>query len=350
MPHVADRGGWRRLAVATAAVLALGASACGAKDTVQRADVQPGEAAERGSDAGTTTAGSSSAQVQLVRDATRTTEAVTSGRFELTMTGLDVPELGGQEAVVLRIDGAFDDGAGRSQVTMDLSGMASLAEQQELPTGPGDASEGMEAFADLMAGLFEPVTVVTDGATVYTRSSLFSGVLGVPTPWVSSPAEGSGSSTTMGFESFAVDDIGGFLGVLDAMGEVTEVGPEDVDGVGTTRYRVDVDPAEVDALRDDDFYGELADPAVFPGSLEVWIDGDGIIRRMVLDLDASSVTAGSGVPGTGQLRVELLVTEVGEPVDIVVPDPAEVTDLATWEPDLGALFGGEVPTTPTTGG
>jgi hypothetical protein len=48
--------------------------------------------------------------------------------------------------------------------------------------------------------------------------------------------------------------------------------------------------------------------------------------------------------------VELLVTEVGEPVDIVVPDPAEVTDLATWEPDLGALFGGEVPTTPTTGG
>ena len=89
--------------------------------------------------------------------------------------------------------------------------------------------------------------------------------------------------------------------------QVTEVGPESVRGVATTRYRADV---AADA--------EHQLPA---STFDLWIDESGVIRRV------------DAVSGEHHGRIELL--DLGQPVSITEPSPAEVTDLG----DLEGLFG-----------
>ena len=95
-------------------------------------------------------------------------------------------------------------------------------------------------------------------------------------------------------ELAAQDPRAPFDALRDISSEVDEVGREDVDGVPTTRYRLDLDVAE------------LLGGATLPGGapqqgtteLDVWVDDEGFLRRMNYELSD---------PAAGGLVVDVVI-------------------------------------------
>ncbi len=58
----------------------------------------------------------------------------------------------------------------------------------------------------------------------------------------------------------------------DTAGDIEEVGPEDVRGVATTRYRMTVDLSDVEGAAEEGL-GETV-------PTEVWVGEDGLVRRL----------------------------------------------------------------------
>jgi len=192
------------------------------------------------------------------------------------------------------------------------------------------------------------VQTVVDGDVVYVQFPLVGRLLGTTTPWVkiSDPADGSAASKAWGQ---ALGDAGAFAGVdscdvvalLRGVGSVTEVGPEAVDGVGTTHYSAVVDPRRaVDSLPADQRSGvsaaldRYADGVTVP--VEVWIDGDGIVRKLTATLDRGSL--GGPGHGSGTVAMSARLTDIGTPVDIAVPPADQVSE---FDPSsISGLLGG----------
>jgi hypothetical protein len=61
--------------------------------------------------------------------------------------------------------------------------------------------------------------------------------------------------------------------------------------------------------------------------VDVWVDGDGLVRRVALELDAGA--AGS-VPVATTMTMDLY--DYGTPVDVALPVASEVSDLAALLP------------------
>jgi hypothetical protein len=57
---------------------------------------------------------------------------------------------------------------------------------------------------------------------------------------------------------------------------------------------------------------------------EIWIDDDGLPRRQRITMDFGDL-----VPGTGEASMEMTVdySAFGEPVEVDIPRPSEVTDV-----------------------
>ena len=151
--------------------------------------------------------------------------------------------------------------------------------------------------------------VVADDA-LYVRPDGFGAALGdaLGTPWVKVDLTELTSMLPGTAEVPAVDPAE-LLDRLRAEGiEVSEVGREAVRGVDTTHYRAEV-PATT------------AGHELGAATIDVWIDDDGLIRRVDLHSE-------DGVDA----RVELL--DLGQPVSIETPPSDQVTDLG----DLAGLL------------
>ena len=212
-----------------------------------------------------------------------------TGRWEVTITIGDA----GDE-VTMHGSGAFDSPAGRTSLSLDLSGMAALA-------GGGEARA-----PELAAATFE-VIVVAD--VTYVRSPLLD--LGTADGgWWSVPsADLGGFESAVGLPPEGLINPQQWLDGLPAVGEVAVVGRELIRGVPTTRYRVVADPSPAGA----------ADQ----GAMDVWIDDHGLPRR----LEMTEVEAGGGA----QARIVVDLFDYGEPVNISAPHPEAVTPLgAGW--------------------
>jgi hypothetical protein len=123
-------------------------------------------------------------------------------------------------------------------------------------------------------------------------------------------------------------DVTGYLDALESMGAGTEVvGTETVRGVATTRYRVTPGvppkvPAQVDAL--DHFSFDTSGE----GSVDLWADAQGRLRRFRSESRGSDSEAGDGgsdSKGSGVYEFE--VFDYGAPVTIEAPPPDQVTTL-----------------------
>ena len=111
-------------------------------------------------------------------------------------------------------------------------------------------------------------------------------------------------------------------------GSVVEVGEEAVRGVPTTHYRLNIDREK--AVEDDDedvqdvyealFKSMFATRTVFPG--EVWIDERGLPLRYSLTLK-SNVRRRS----LADFRLNVEMFDVGQPVEIVLPDKSEIAKV-----------------------
>jgi hypothetical protein len=119
------------------------------------------------------------------------------------------------------------------------------------------------------------------------------------------------------------------IGPLDLLSrqviEIADVGHEPVRGTGTTHLRASLALA-----------GDAADGATAPsaGSLEgrlwaagaevlpidVWVDGEGVVRRLDVSLD----DALAGRSGPTGLTTTFELYDVGGDVEVVIPDDAEV--------------------------
>ena len=111
-------------------------------------------------------------------------------------------------------------------------------------------------------------------------------------------------------------------------GSVEEVGREQVGGVPTTRYRLNIDREK--AVKDDAedvqdafetvFKSVFATRTVLPG--EVWLDDDGLPRRYTVTLKSN---VRRRALADFRLTVELLA--IGEPVQIALPDASETAEV-----------------------
>jgi hypothetical protein len=106
-----------------------------------------------------------------------------------------------------------------------------------------------------------------------------------------------------------------WLGVLAQVSDVEPVGDETIDGVETIRYHATFDllAALADAMGEDAPDAPSGDTEV-----DVWIDGDGRVRRLVVEVPARH----------GPVVMRTDITDFGIPVDVAAPPPSQVLHVA----------------------
>lgn len=267
-----------------------------------------------------------SPQLAAIRAAFSQSAEVTSGRME----GLiEVTGLSGDASITITMPfgGSFDTVSGNSAFSMDLSAFADA--------GAAAGEEIPPEFADMFG---EMEIRVVDGVE-YIKFPFFTMFLGSETPWISSPADGesdlAGDFTF--FEPGSPSDVLGELEGVDA--SVTEIGRETVNGVETTHYEVVFDTGAMLAAASPEERAQLEDQGIFPDGelpMDIWINDDGLVIRYVMEVDGSAM-ASVAEDQFQRMLLTFNLLDLNQPVDIVAPDPSEVTDAET----LGAgMFGG----------
>lgn len=299
-----------RLVAVVAAVVVLGSAGCGLRsDAADVAGGGPVEVIASGA--------------FLADSAERTTDAGT-GRFDMVvaMTGL-AP---GRD-VTMTIEGAYDTTTDQAAMTADMSDFGDVAGELA-PEGSDDAAEAASFFA-------EPMEIVVDGTTFYLRMPALAEATGQE--WVSfdagAVAAGGSPVSPGGMDPRVILDL------LHGSGDVETVGTEDVRDVSTTHLRttVTVDDlvARVPADQRDQLQPmldslEAAGAGIEPFPLDVWVDGEGLVRRIQIAYELPAGAFGATAGGGAGTEVGMTFTAeyfgFGEPVEITVPDPADVAD------------------------
>jgi hypothetical protein len=262
-----------------------------------------------------TTGGESSAGV--LASAASETASAGSSRIGFTFT-TQLPPAVQDEPVAFTGEGIFDYENRKGQVTYDFS----------------------ELFASLgLPDSQEPVEAIFDGAVMYLKFPLLSAFLPDAKPWIKlDPAtlgENAGLDLSQ-LQQLGQSDPSQLLDYLKATSEgVEEVGVEQVDGVETTHYRGtiqldkvadQVPPEQQEQVRAAiEKLVEQAGTTEIP--VDVWVDGDGLVRKLEL-----TYTASVQVPGSDPEEAESVVTmefsDFGTAVEIEPPPADQVTDLA----------------------
>ncbi len=241
-----------------------------------------------------------------------------TSRFEMVMAF----DATGQ-AYEVTATGAYDADARRTEMTMDMgSALQALG-----ATGGGSVPEGFD----------DPWRVVVDGETAYLQLPMLATLTGTD-GWVSMGPDDLGMGADLGIGAGAYDPSKLLESLRGVGGEPTVVGEEAVRGVDTTHYRVEVDLDEAlanvpEAQRDTveaslDQLGDLEGAAI---PVDVWIDDDGLPRRVQLDLS----TALGAIAGDGTMQMTMELFDYGEAVDIEVPPADEVTPFREVMGGLG---------------
>ncbi len=267
----------------------------------------------------------------------------------LAACGEREPRIDPRDAVIEAMTAVYEAGTVHEEFEMSVS----ADEQSFTFTGEGDVdNEHQRASLTMDLGMLGgSMDMVVDGGVVYVRAPMFQDVA---TEWISmDPSKmdpeaaaqfgGLGSGTT---------DPAAYVGLFAGAVDVEAHGEEQVGGVTTTRYAGAIDLGKVlenftDVAGDDippasrkqlemalDQLGALGMEKDLP--FEIWIDGDGFPRRQRIEMDFGAI-----VPGDGEASMEMTVefSAFGEPVDIDVPKPSEVTDMTKM---LGAGGAGAV--------
>ncbi len=253
----------------------------------------------------------SASMVALNRAAAATGEVATL-RFSLETSVTGLP---GSGDLANSTTGEIDRRSGRTHLTTDLDSVLGAL-------GSTEAGDG-------------EVEVVVDGDTVYMRSPLYRRLVGSERSWLSLPAEEvvPGGPMSGGGQSDPAD----LLGVLEgAGGELTELGTEQVRGVDTRHVSTVIDvramldgvdgeqrEALIEAL--DRFGGDLDDLVTI--SAEAWVDADGHVRRFMLTFDVADGSQRLADLGDMSVTVTYELYDFDAPIEIAVPDPADVEEL-----------------------
>lgn len=274
-----------------------------------------------------------SASAEYMQEAAKRTSDTATGEFTVTFSVVDNPVLGDGEQTLATMEGAYDRDADLTRMVIDLAGLGAVD-----PSFFGDAeSEAERKLLEQM--LADPMTLISDGSTQYIKSPIMSKLLGGGKEWLKTAGSG-GNDLSEDFSGFQLDDVAAFVETLDAAGDVEEVGTEDVAGVDATHYHAEADLSQLDGSGPS---GTLLSDLGAAGTavIDVWIDADGLVRRLRIEAGPELLADVFDVPveGTGGI-VDVEFASLGEPVDIEIPDPADVKDMdddgarpTTTEPD-----------------
>jgi hypothetical protein len=221
-----------------------------------------------------------------------TSAAQDEGAFTATITAMD--QTVEQHAV-------YDLEEGLMSMTMTLPGF-------------GDEEMQIEALVDI------------DDEVVYLDASLFEDMgLPVETEWLRIDREAleTAGEDASAFDQFKLGDPTGLAGSLVEVGDVTEIGKEEIDGEELMHYQVaastaellDTDPEALEQIQVqvEQVGGELPDEIVY----DVWVTEDNRVRKLVVDLEM----------GVMQTSVDYVFEDLDEPVDIELPAEDDVTDI-----------------------
>lgn len=249
----------------------------------------------------------------VVQAATEKTLAKTTSKVALT-TVLTV----GSQTQTITADGAFDMVKGIGSMTLDL---AALMGGAATATPAAEKSEirmlGTVVYVKLGAGLPIPLPPGKFLKIDLTKAGKIGGVD------LSQVAQGDPSAQ---------------LKALGALKDVTAVGEEDVRGVATTHYRgiLDLDAAAAAAGPEAGVQFTKTKELLGTSSLpyDVWVDGDGLLRRYRQEVDLSAAASGSPAPGAaaglGRTVTTLELFDFGTKVDVVAPPVADTIDVSSF--------------------
>ncbi len=245
-------------------------------------------------------AGCGGATIDPVAKAAEKTADAGSFRFDFSLSlGVAVAEE--KQAVEVSGDGAYDASAKRVQVGVAFDG---------------------KRFEAIVDGSANP--------TVYVKPP--AGEAGLPAgkTWAKLTLEDAAKQNGFDLGSKQLDPKQ-VTDMLKDAGDSTKIGTDTIDGVETTHYRVLVDTKKAleQQSAEDKAQAEKALKAVGVDRLplDVWIDGDGLLRRLTAKL------GGEGSFFTLALRLDL--SDYGADVKVDLPPADAVVDGAGLVPDLG---------------
>ncbi len=234
--------------------------------------------------------------------AVEATRAAASARVELQTT---VAGPSGPVALVHRA--AFTDGGVRARAESDMSQVAAALE-----------AAGQQLDGDWT----QPTGIVVDGDTVFSQLGPMADALGrAPDEWASarlSEVAGSGSAADNDTLALVLDPLGPLDLLRRPVLEIGPVGDEEVRGTPAhhVRARLDLTGAaggDSGALPAGSFEARLVAAGFESLPVDVWLDRDGVVRRLTVTVDAA-----------GSLTTTFEVFDVDADVDVAAPDPADV--------------------------
>jgi len=167
-------------------------------------------------------------------------------------------------------------------------------------------------------------------------------------PWIAVDVPSDSNSFTSPFALGSQTDPTKALAYLEKVSnDVREVGSDRIRGVETTHYTATVDLGRaIDANNNKlpaGLHDNLKELAGLFGNIpaEVWIDGEGRLRRVTLRLDLGDMFRGLDPNGsTGADHVVITETldlyDFGVPVNVVAPPAGQVSHMPSFG-DLGSL-------------
>jgi len=203
-------------------------------------------------------------------------------------------------------------------------------------TGVG-TFDGGPARADITMN--EPGGVPGMSITVLrTRDASFAKLpdnpLSAGKPWVSVDAATLARLTQQALGDVAAQATGAPLDALAYLkgvsGDVQVIGPDSVRGDATTHYRGTVDPKRVADQLPAAVRPAAAKKAGQVGTslpADLWIDGQGRLRRLVLTADVATMHPGPEAAAVGTATVTLELWDFGTPVEVTAPPAGQVLEV-----------------------
>jgi hypothetical protein len=208
--------------------------------------------------------------------------------------------------------GEFDYSAKEGRLTMDYGDVLTAAGQ----SGSGE------------------MEILTKGNMYYLKWPLFSQAVGASTPWISfdiSKLDQITGIDTSSLRQVNQGDPSQTLVYLKAAGTVEDQGTEDIDGVSTTKYHAIIDLDRIAALAPADQRASVrqsvksleAQYGISELPMDVWIDGDGLPRKLFYEISAK--VQGQNV----KTSLTMNLSDYGVDVNVQPPPASQVTDLAS---------------------
>jgi hypothetical protein len=248
----------------------------------------------------------SATPLELVSQAVSKTTTNNSAKFHMTIT----EKAGGTGPFTFTADGVSDSSNRSARMTLDMSAIAQLVS--------GAAPKASDWQAEVLLDGTDAKSVVE-----YMRLPALSKTLPGGKPWVKIDLNNLGSvdnvDITTLLQSAGQQDPTEALDVLQSVGDVKQAGSEQVDGVDTMHYTGTIDPQKVAGKLNDATLGAVLAASGAPSiPVDVWIDGDGYVRKFQESVKGTNAT----------MSIAATMSDFGAKVDVTPPPADQTTDLS----------------------